>query len=282
MPSARPISRVGFAWAAATALIVAAAGCGAATTSSSDLAKQIQKRDQEEQPAKLLERGRAFAKLGDNSRAEQYLSGALDGGADPKVVLPLLLRVCIAERRYRVAIDYAEPHLRRRPGDFKLRFVVASLYQSIGDTASARRELELVMKSRPDHADAHYAIAVLFRDDVADPVNADLHFREYLRLRPTGQHADEARASLLQDAASAPRLQIKTVPPSSRDARPSGETSSRDARPSGETSGPPPGPVQTSPFKTVPPATGSAPGTTKPSQPAGDPPTAPKPQEVRP
>jgi hypothetical protein len=44
---------------------------------------------------------------------------------------------------------------------------------------------------------AHYALAVLSRDE-NDPVGADKHFREYLRLAPNGPHAEEAQASLLE------------------------------------------------------------------------------------
>jgi tetratricopeptide (TPR) repeat protein len=174
--------------------------------------EQRQKAAKDEAPEKLFERGRELARIGDNNRAEQYLSGAMDGGADPSKVLPLLLRVCIAERRYRVAIDYAEPYMRRRPDDYRLRFVIASLYHSIGEPQNARRELEQVVRSKPDHADAHFAMAVIYRDDEEDPVQADAHFREYLRIAPTGEHAPEARASIMRSALEVPKLELKTVP----------------------------------------------------------------------
>jgi tetratricopeptide (TPR) repeat protein len=175
------------------------AACGPTPSSrGAKTAEQLETVKREEQPDRLLERGRSFAALGDHGRAEQYLSAALDRGADPRVVLPLLLRVCIAERRYRVAIQYAEPVLRRRPQDFRLRFVVASLYQSIGDNDVAQQQLELVTQTQPNHAEAHYALAVLARDEKNDPVAADRHFRQYLRIRPDGPHAAEARASLLK------------------------------------------------------------------------------------
>jgi tetratricopeptide (TPR) repeat protein len=152
----------------------------------------------EETPEKLLARGRAFMASGDPARAEQYFAFALDHGADPKVALPLLLRACAAEKRYRAAIDYAEPHLRRHPADARLRFVVASFYSTIGDVPAARSELERVIKDQPGLAPAHFALAVLLRDEQGDRVQADIHFREYLRLDPGGVHVDEAQGSLLK------------------------------------------------------------------------------------
>ncbi len=76
--------------------------------------------------------------------------------------------------------------------------MVASFYSTIGDVAAARAELERVVKDRPDHAAAQFALGVLLRDEQGDLVQADLHFREYLRLDPQGAHVDEARGSLLK------------------------------------------------------------------------------------
>lgn len=179
----------------------------------SKVANQLKTFQEEETQAKLIARGKAFANVGDYTRAEQYLAAALEQGADPKTVMPLLLKVCVAERRYRVAIDYAEPELKRHPANFRLRFVLASLYATIGDTAGARGQLERVATDRPDYAPVHFALAVLLRDEEGDLVEADRHFREYLRLDPDGDHADEARGSLLKTKA-APELSPtwKTVP----------------------------------------------------------------------
>lgn len=230
----------------ALAVVVAlgATGCGPATPLPATAQKKQQEREKaakDEAPEKLFAKGRELARLGDNNRAEQYLSGAMDGGADPAKVLPLLLRVCIAERRYRVAIDYAEPYMRRRPDDYKLRFVIASLYHSIGETQNARRELEEVMRTKPDHADAHFAMAVIYRDDEQDVAQADVHFREYLRIAPTGEHALEARASLMRSTIEAPRLQMKTVPQAG-DALPPESLQLKDVPPPPSTAAPTPTP----------------------------------------
>jgi Flp pilus assembly protein TadD len=146
----------------------------------------------------LVERGRAFAAAGDPTRAEQYLTAALEGGADPQKVLPPLLRACIAAHRYRVAAEYVSDHLRRSPEDPSLRLLDGMLQAAVGDRALALREFQAVLRARPDDSEGHYALAVLLRDSMDDPMGADEHFRAYLRVAPNGLHAAEARASLVE------------------------------------------------------------------------------------
>ncbi len=146
----------------------------------------------------LLDRGKGFAAVGDTTRAEEYLAAALDQGADPREVMPLLLEVCVRTGRYRSAIQHGEDHLRKHPDDLRTRFVVGTLYVAIGETKDAKSNLETVVTARPDDARAHYALAILARDSENDVLGADRHFREYLRIEPNGAHAEEARASLLK------------------------------------------------------------------------------------
>jgi Tfp pilus assembly protein PilF len=145
----------------------------------------------------LVERGRAFAAVGDPTRAEQYLTAALEGGADPRSVLPSLLHACIESHRYRVATEYVSEYLRRNPDDASLRLLHGMLEAAVGDRTVARREFEAVLRVRPEDSDGHYALAVLLRDAIDDPTGADEHFRAYLRVAPNGLHAAEARASLI-------------------------------------------------------------------------------------
>lgn len=194
-------------------------GSGCAASPGAAVAADAKAARADQTPEKLAERGRAFAQMRDYTRAEQYLSAALDAGAPPAEVLPVLLKACIAENRFRAALTYAEPQLRAHPEDFRLRFVVASLYASIGDTVRAVDHLERVAASQPDLAEVHYALAVLLRDGANDPARADVHFREYLRLEPDGPHAPEARGALLTvvrptkpDAAPADAPELKEVP----------------------------------------------------------------------
>jgi thioredoxin-like negative regulator of GroEL len=182
----------------AAALLAACLIAGCESTPGEKMAKDVRSVEEERAVDKLVDRGLAFAQVGDFTRAEQYLAAALDSGADEARVLPQLLRVCIAAKRYRVAIDYASPILRKHPNDAHLRFVVASLRATIGDALGARADLEQVARALPEDATVRFAYAVHLRDQCGDRGKADEQFREYLRLAPGGEHAEEARASLLQ------------------------------------------------------------------------------------
>ena len=150
---------------------------------------------------RLLARGRAFAAVGDTTRAEEYLAAALDAGGDEREILPALLSVCVRDGRYRLAITYAELGLRQRPDDQGLRLILATLYLALGEQEAAERELSQVLRAAHEDANAHYAYALLMRDYKANQVEASRHFREYLRLAPSGPYASEARAGVREEQA---------------------------------------------------------------------------------
>lgn len=178
--------------AAALAACLGAAGCLHAPGSAPAPRAAV-----DSSPEALIERAASFSAAGDHLRAEQYLSAALAQGADERRVLPLLLEQCIADQRYRDALQHVEAYVRRHPADPAARFLLASLLLALGHTEQALQALEAVLAAAPRHAEAHYALAVLLRDSVGDAEAADRHFREYLRLRPRGPHVEEARGSLL-------------------------------------------------------------------------------------
>lgn len=205
-------------WGWGALLVAAAAGC---TPTPQEQAQADMKRMRSEHSAdKLFDRGRAFAQVGDLTRAEEYLVAALDQGKPAAVVLPELFSVCVRAGKYRVAVQYAEQHLARHPRDVSTRFVLGSLYAALGEGAAARRALEEVVREHPREARAYYALAVLMRDTEHDPVAADRYFRRYLELDAGGLHADEARESLL-----------KKVPPPPGDG---GEREAPAAEPEGD------------------------------------------------
>jgi tetratricopeptide (TPR) repeat protein len=179
------------------AAVPAMARCGPPPTTN-NVKVEMQTMNREQAPDKLVERGKAFAAFGDLTRAEQYLAAALDQGSDPKVVLPLLLKVCVDARRYRAAIDYGENQLKKHPQDIKLRVLLGNLYSAIDEPGRAQEQFETVLAQSPNEAEVHFGLAVILRDTHKDLVQADRHFREYLRLNPKGSHADEARGSLLK------------------------------------------------------------------------------------
>lgn len=182
----------------AVAVVLAVTAVGCVRSEETRVKNNVETMQREQTADKLLARGKAFASVGDLTRAEQYLAAALDAGGDPRKVLPPLISVCVDGKRYRVAIDYAEPHLKAHPQETKLRFLVGTLYLAVGDATAARARFDEVVATDPADGEAHYALGVVLRDSEKDYVGADKHFREYLRLEPKGSHADDARASLLR------------------------------------------------------------------------------------
>lgn len=190
--------------------MVAGALHGCATTQTQNGREQAspEVREQLEQMRRirweqLVEDGEGSAASGDFTRAEQYLSAALNRGAPPDRVLPKLLRVCISAHRYRAAVEYARPHLLAHEDAWSLRFLVASIHIGLNEPLTASRHLQLVLRYRPTHADAEFLLGSLYRDDLQNPGEADVHFRRYLELAPDGEHADAARAGLLRRVSEA-------------------------------------------------------------------------------
>lgn len=178
-------------------LVLATAGCAHQT--GTEIQGQLETVQKEQSWQRLYERGKAFAAVGDHTRAEQYLSASLDTGGDSKKILPLLMAVCVEAKKYRVAIEYGESYLKKRPDDSKLRHLLGTLYLALDEVSEARRHFEEVLRRSPEEAETHYALAVLFRDNEHDLRKADLHFRAYVRIQPNGAYAQEAKASMLKD-----------------------------------------------------------------------------------
>lgn len=157
------------------------------------------------QAQQLFEQGVSLSRSGDLVRAEQYFLSAMQRGMPDRQVLPQLMGVCVAAQRFRAAIAYADPYLERHPSDWRLRFLVGTIRAGLGETQAARRDMELVLElTHDEHANAHYMLATMLRDSYGDAASADAHFRRYLALEPSGEHAEESRAGLLRDAHPTP------------------------------------------------------------------------------
>lgn len=146
---------------------------------------------------KLFARGKMFAAVGDNTRAEQYFAAALEAGADEVKVFPLLLAACLNDSRFRLAAQYTEDYLKHHPEDVRARLVLGTVYVALGDNGPAENELRRVMAAAPSDPHAHYALGALLHDAKGEYVEADKQFREYLRLAPHGPFAAQARDGLL-------------------------------------------------------------------------------------
>lgn len=149
-------------------------------------------------PGVMTEHADAFAEGGDFIRAQQYYSAALAAGGKSSVIMPKLLKACIASGDLRLATEYAEQELARNPEDAHLRFVTGALEAQIGNRPAARKHLSLAATQMKENAKVQFVVATFFRDDMQDRGEADPYFREYLRLDPNGEHAAEARSSLME------------------------------------------------------------------------------------
>jgi Tfp pilus assembly protein PilF len=179
-------------------LLVLGACIACASSPEQRLKTDVNSFQQEQTHQKLTARGRAFAAMGDTTRAREYFDAALEAGGDDRVLTPLLLSVCVRDGRYRLAIEYAERHVRRHPHDARMRFVLGTLRAGVGESVAAEADLSKAIAANPHNSDAHYAMAVLLRDQRGDLIGADQHFRAYLELTPQGEHSEEAKSSLLQ------------------------------------------------------------------------------------
>jgi len=169
-----------------------------ATTEHAKKSKEQEQLKKDADPAELIARGEVAARVGDMTRAEQYLVAALKAGGDERTVVERLLVVCAADQRYPVALEYADNYMRRHPADTEVRFAAATMYAAIGDRTRAEEDLSRVVAEKPDWAEAHYALATVLREKGSSALAADRHYREYLRLSPKGEYAEAARSYLLK------------------------------------------------------------------------------------
>jgi tetratricopeptide (TPR) repeat protein len=175
-------------------------GCGGGGVDSApDPARTYAEMRKQQTPEKLIEQGKGFAALGDTTRAEQYFSAALNAGGDEAVITPLVVSVCVRDGRYELAIEYARRYTQKHPNDVRMRYLLGTLYGAIGDVAHARSELEFVVTNKPDAAEPHWALGKLLHDEGKEPTLAEGQFKEYLRLAPTGSHAEEAHGLLTKE-----------------------------------------------------------------------------------
>lgn len=183
----------------AACLVVLAAGCGRPKDPAAEAADRVERGYA---PERLLELGRAHRKSGDATRAEQEFAAVLESRrATPeqrKAALRELLATCIEAQRLRVAIDYAEPELRRDPNDPALVRLVAALSAAVGDGVRARSLYERLVALAPNDAEAELGLARVHREAYADRPAAAEHYERYLSLAPDGPHAVEARTFLAE------------------------------------------------------------------------------------
>lgn len=86
----------------------------------------------------------------------------------------------------------------------RLRNNLAEAYRADGRTGDARREFETILAANPTYAPAHYGLALVYDEGLADATRAAEHYRKYLDLAPTAPDAAAVRRRLDGIAAAAP------------------------------------------------------------------------------
>jgi len=150
--------------------------------------------------AELLTRGLNYALAGDDLAAEQYLSAARAAGEPEDRVVRELIKVCVRAGRLEQARQHGENYVERFPDDNVIRFALASIYFAKGDGLSARHELEQLVVEWREHAESHFLLGLILRDQFSDMSGARRSLEQYLALAPTGAHATEARGWIKRSA----------------------------------------------------------------------------------
>ena len=151
--------------------------------------------------ATLHAQGKTLARSGDLVRAEQYLRAAVARGFPPEEVTPLLIDVCLRASRYGAALGYAQAAVERRPEDWRVRLLAASLlHYAVHDSGRARVELETIVSQAPEEPMPRWLLGVVLADGLGQRRAAAAQFRRYLALDPQGRHAADARAALARRA----------------------------------------------------------------------------------
>lgn len=160
----------------------------------------------------LFQIGVLQARRGDLLRAEQYLTAARNQGFDEPTVVYWLVRVCVSAGRYHSALGHAVSYLHDHPSHWRLRLVVASIHEALGDFERAQRELENVVGTEPSHSLPRYRLAVLYRRQPSGFQSAVPHLEAYLELAPNGPHAAEVRTLLTESYGTVPQEILVPVP----------------------------------------------------------------------
>ncbi len=147
-------------------------------------------------PASLLRgQGLAYARRGDLVRAQQYLAAAQLKGFDPRIVVPELVKVCVAGSRLRAALLYAEPYLRRHPEDAGMSYVVGTIHIALGNIQRASEHLTGALRGNEIMVDAAFSLAVLAAKEGKIEEERS-HLQHYLELRPNGRFSVRAKVML--------------------------------------------------------------------------------------
>ncbi|MGZ3439964.1 MAG: tetratricopeptide repeat protein [Polyangia bacterium] len=160
--------------------------------------------DAPDDPKVNLELGDRAAAGGDWLRAEQYYQRAEALGIGEDHVVPRLLKVLVQARRYDEALDRCKRRLAHTPTDRGTRLVEAAIYEALERPHDAERELNVLVRTRPEDPNPYLALGKLYRDSYNDAPRARAMFTKYLALAPKGEEADAIRYQMEESTPPAP------------------------------------------------------------------------------
>jgi predicted Zn-dependent protease len=195
------------------------AGCAAPQKSDAAAPKPVQDvsplekqfADKPDDPKVNLELGDRAADGGDWLRAEQYYQRAEALGSPEATLTPRLLRVLVLARRYDEALERCKKRLSKTPTDRATRLVEAAIFEALERPREAERELNVLVRTRPDDPNPYLALAKLYRDSYNDAMRAREMFGKYLALAPKGEEADAIRYQM-EEAAPLPPETTTSAP----------------------------------------------------------------------
>ncbi len=157
--------------------------------------------DHPDDPKVNLELGDRSMAGGDWLRAEQYYQRAEALGIAEEALTPRMLKVLVLARRYDEALERCHKRLSKTPTDRATRLVEAAIYEALERPHDAERDLNVLVRTRPDDPNPYLALGKLYRDSYNDARRAREMFTKYLALAPK---TDESEAIRYQMEESAP------------------------------------------------------------------------------
>src|SRR5207245_801503 len=136
--------------------------------------------DKPDDPKLNLELGDRAADGGDWLRAEQYYQRAEALGSPEAALTPRMLKVLVLARRYDEALERCKKRLSKTPTDRATRLVEAAIFEALERPREAERELNVLVRTRPDDPNPYLALAKLYRDSYNDAPRAREMFGKYL------------------------------------------------------------------------------------------------------
>lgn len=145
--------------------------------------------------AQLRGQGLAYARRGDFVRAQQYLAAAKLKGYESRIIVPELVKVCVAGSRLRAALLYGEPYLQRHPEDAGMSYVVGTIHLALGDIHRATVHLNGALRAEDLMIDAAFSLALVASKE--GRVKEQARFlRQYLSVKPAGRYSTQAKVML--------------------------------------------------------------------------------------